>query len=471
MSLRFTYTDMRYREIMPERFFKYAIFTLLLHLSMLASANAQSWFERLVMPGELVESHSKLESKCSNCHEAFSRQSQRHLCLDCHKDIARDVNEKRGFHGKRPEIDKQECSHCHTDHTGRNADIVLLDEETFDHESTDFLLRDAHKKVTCNQCHQPDKKFSAAPLNCVDCHLKDEPHRGGLGKECATCHSQTTWVSTKAFDHSQTKFPLKETHANVACKACHIGEVYKDLPTTCAECHRIQDVHRGRFGSKCETCHSPSKWTEVRFNHDRDTKFELLGKHAKVKCDACHIGDIFTDKLTTNCVACHDKTDPHQDQLGKACDQCHSPESWRDKVVFEHDITRFPLIGLHALVPCEACHITPAYRDAPINCADCHKGDDYHEGRLGKTCTNCHNPNGWKRWVFDHDSQTRYRLTGSHSGLECRACHTKSRAASMKISKSCVACHARDDKHNGTFGSNCATCHVTGKFKNVRLRR
>ncbi len=471
MSLPFISTDKRYRKTMVAQFLKCVIIALPLTFSMIVSANAQSWFERLVMPGELVESHSKLESKCSSCHEAFSKQFQRHLCLDCHKEIARDVNGNRGFHGKRPEVGKQECSHCHTDHIGRKADIVLLDEETFDHDSTDFPLRHGHKKAACNQCHQSDESFAVAPLYCVDCHKKEEPHQGRLGRVCATCHFQATWVRTKPFDHTKTKFPLKDEHSKVACQACHIGEVYKDLSTTCSDCHRIQDVHRGRFGSKCESCHAPSKWTEVRFDHRRDTKFDLVGKHAKVKCDACHIGDLFNDKVATECVSCHAKIDPHQGQLGKACNQCHSPESWREKVVFEHDITRFPLIGLHALVPCEACHITPAYRDASIDCANCHKHEDYHENRLGNACTNCHNPNGWNRWVFDHGRQTRYRLAGSHAGLECRACHTKSRAASMKISKSCVACHARDDKHNGAFGSNCVTCHVTSKFDNVRLRR
>ena len=456
---------------MPGKHAKLLVASLLVTLSMLGGANAQSWFERLVMPGELVESHAKLEGECSNCHAPFSKGSQRQFCLNCHEYVAGDVSEKRGFHGRRPEVGAQECNHCHTDHKGRGADIVLLDEETFDHSSTDFALRGAHQGVTCGQCHEANKPFRSAATTCVYCHEKVEPHHGRLGRDCATCHAETAWSNTKAFDHSKTKFPLKGAHEKVTCQACHVGEVYKGLPTVCADCHRIQDVHGGRYGDKCETCHASSKWTEIRFDHDRDTKFALAGKHVKVKCDSCHPGDLYRDKLATACIACHRKNDPHQGQLGKACDNCHSPKGWRGEVVFDHDITRFPLIGLHVLVPCEGCHVSAAYRDASIKCADCHARDDYHEGRLGSACARCHNPNGWQRWVFDHNRQSDYPLDGAHAGLDCHACHTKAKAASLEISQDCVACHAGDDKHKGQFGRQCESCHITDNFKTVWLRR
>ncbi len=423
------------------------------------------------MPGELTEAHKKLQADCSNCHTSFSKKSQRKQCLDCHKEVAVDVKEKTGFHGKRAEIQTKECKFCHTEHIGRKADIVLFDADTFDHKLTDFVIDGAHVKAECAQCHKPKKKFSEAPSACIDCHKDAEPHEGKLGKDCASCHTTTDWVKTTTYDHSKTNFPLKDNHQKVPCKSCHIGEVYKDLPTNCIDCHRIQDVHEGRFGEKCETCHAPSKWTEVKFDHNKDTKFPLAGKHAKAKCDTCHEDNAFKVKLETDCVACHKKDDPHEGQLGKNCSQCHSAESWRDNVVFDHEITRFPLIGLHALVPCEACHVTSAYRDAPLKCATCHEKDDYHEKRLGKECATCHNPNGWDRWVFNHNRQTKFKLTGSHEGLECRACHTKKRSASLNLPTTCISCHKRDDVHRGSFGKKCESCHVTGTFKDVKLRK
>ena len=118
-----------------------------------SAAQSQNLFERLVMPGPVVDGHAKLEKECGKCHEPFSRKSQTRLCLDCHKEIAADRTTSKGFHGRQPDAAKQECNHCHTDHKGRDADIVQLDRETFNHALTNFELRDAHKAVPCSGCH------------------------------------------------------------------------------------------------------------------------------------------------------------------------------------------------------------------------------------------------------------------------------------------------------------------------------
>jgi len=444
----------------------------LLFLTLLSgSAGAQSWFERLVMPGDLIEGHAKLEAECDNCHESFSKGAQAPLCVACHKEVGTDVTNKTGFHGRAPEVAQQECRFCHTDHIGRGADIVQLDTEIFDHSVTDFTLKGNHKAVACDGCHMPDKKFRDAPGSCVDCHLKDEPHQTRLGRDCENCHSETGWTDVAAFDHSKTKFALHGAHKTAQCSTCHIGEVYTGLPTECVGCHRSQDVHNGTFSQKCETCHSPAKWTEVRFDHDKDTDFALTGKHAKTACYDCHSGTTPAADAPTTCIGCHEKDDPHKGELGRECDSCHKTTGWREQVAFDHDITRFPLIGLHVLVPCEECHLDPTFHTAEPDCESCHAGDDSHEGRLGKACATCHNPNGWDYWAFNHTTQTNYPLTGAHDGLVCNACHTNERKARLKISTACVACHAKNDVHRGMFGQRCSQCHSTTKFTGARLRK
>src|SRR5262249_28091678 len=94
-------------------------------------ALSQNLLEQLVTPGPVVSGHAKYEQDFGNCHEPFSRQSQTRLCMTCHKDIAADRQSARGFHGRQTDAAKEECSHCHTDHKGRDADIVLFDRETF----------------------------------------------------------------------------------------------------------------------------------------------------------------------------------------------------------------------------------------------------------------------------------------------------------------------------------------------------
>jgi len=429
-------------------------------------ALAQSVLERIVTPGPLVQGHAKLEAECSKCHEAFSRNSRTRLCLDCHKEIAADRTAQHGFHGRERRAATLPCNQCHTDHKGRNADINQLDRETFDHDFTNFKLVDAHKTVPCAGCHAENVKFRKAPSVCFECHKNVDPHKGRL-ERCENCHPVTKWPETQPFDHSKTRFALQGAHKEVACATCHANELYKDLPSSCISCHRLQDVHGGRYGAKCETCHDETKWKTIHFNHDK-TKFPLRGAHIKVKCDTCHIGDLYRDKLATSCVSCHRKEDPHKGKLGERCERCHNDTDWRRNLLFDHELTRFPLIGLHASVACEECHRTPAYKDTPVACEKCHK--DFHQGRLGPSCGTCHNPNGFARWRFDHGRQTRFPLTGVHEKVVCESCHKVRSPPNLKLAMNCDSCHHSEDVHRGSLGSDCERCHVPVGWGKINMK-
>ncbi|MCF6198148.1 MAG: cytochrome C [Hyphomicrobiaceae bacterium] len=460
---------------------------ILAMLAMMQPAHSQSLFERMVMPGPLIHGHAKFEKKCSNCHENFNKSSQAGLCLACHKKVASDLKSKTGFHGKRKDISATRCKHCHTDHKGRKMDIIGLDQDAFNHALTDFALKGAHRVAECSSCHETGKKHRDAPGQCVACHEKQEPHQGRLGKKCQLCHSEEKWRTIKPYNHDKTKFPLLDSHKKVRCQACHINERYKDLPTTCISCHALQDVHNGQLGNRCETCHKPDKWKSVIFDHDKNTRFPLRGKHKKAACKNCHkkgAGDISKQpqpqqswaplspvkmKKPRSCYACHKKEDVHKGQLGKDCAKCHNPKGWRKDLSFDHDLTRFPLIGLHSVVPCEECHVTQSFRKTSRQCANCHK-DTHHKGRLRAECSLCHNPNSWQLWIFDHNRQTNAPLNGAHKQLECHACHKKKNPKKGRSIKFCARCHTKDDVHGGKFGSRCGRCHLETDFKSLKIR-
>ena len=506
---------------------------------MIASGTAEAQtLQKLVMPGPLSAPHAKLEGNCNQCHAPFSKETQNSLCLTCHKDIDADIKAKSGFHGRSATVAGVECKSCHTDHKGRSFDIVGLNRESFDHNATDFPLTGAHGKANCTQCHAAGTKFREASKDCVACHESDDVHKGSMGANCAQCHTTASW-SVSDFDHSKTRFPLVGKHATVDCAACHPNRAYKGtptdcaachvvddahggrfgtkceschtpaawksvtfdhardakfplrgahaglacntchvspkanakLPTTCAECHAIQDVHKGRNGPKCESCHNETSWKAVSFDHDKDTKFPLRGAHSHLQCTDCHHGNPREEKLATTCFACHATDDPHKKQLGEACGTCHGIVSWSKDVRFDHDLTNFPLLGLHAAVACESCHVTLAFKDAKAGCIDCHRADDVHKGTLGENCAQCHNPNGWDRWQFDHATQTDFPLTGSHKDLACKECHHEPVYRKSSQTAACYACHAKDDEHAGQFGRRCEQCHQTDSFKNIRIRR
>ena len=60
--------------------------------------------EGLLMPGPLHSEHAKQESDCTTCHDRANRARQATLCSACHKDVATDIRDQRGLHGKRPHI-------------------------------------------------------------------------------------------------------------------------------------------------------------------------------------------------------------------------------------------------------------------------------------------------------------------------------------------------------------------------------
>ena len=57
------------------------------------AAGAQS-LEGVLMPGKVIAGHAKFEQECANCHVKFDKAAQDGLCLDCHKEVARDVRDE-----------------------------------------------------------------------------------------------------------------------------------------------------------------------------------------------------------------------------------------------------------------------------------------------------------------------------------------------------------------------------------------
>lgn len=421
------------------------------------------------MPGEVIQGHAKLEEKCAECHVRFDRDAQTRLCSNCHKEIKSDVLKHEGYHGR---LEEKECSVCHTEHKGRDANIMVLDAVKFDHSKADFPLHDAHRnqeKVKCKDCHLAKKKYREAPLGCNGCHRKDDKHKGNLGDECKNCHNERNWKEAK-FDHSleKTRYELIGKHMEVKCGKCHVSlSQYKGVAHECVACHRKDDKHKGQYGKKCETCHMEKDWKKIDFNHDTETKYKLLGKHITTKCDGCHKPELFarSEKLPTICIGCHKKDDKHKDNFGVKCESCHIEKNWKT-ITFDHTRdTKYQLKDKHITVKCIACHTGNLYKQklAP-DCYSCHKKDDKHKDKLGKLCESCHSEKDWKKTKFDH-GQSRFPLLGLHVKVECKKCHQT--LLYLDTPSDCYSCHKKDDDkvHKLRLGKKCESCHNARSWK------
>jgi len=397
----------------------------------------------------LLDKHQSVD--CKACHKADDFKQAPMECLGCH----RKDDPHKGSLGPK-------CENCHS-----AAGWKLF---TFNHDvATKFPLRGAHRPpLKCDACHVANDFRKKVGTTCFACHARDDKHSGTLGNACESCHAEDSWKKAK-FDHAKTRFALEGKHRPLECKACHASNTaFKDTPMECVACHVKDDTHKGRYGKACETCHTAVQWKDIRFRHDRDTKFVLRGMHAKTQCDKCHGGDLYRDKASSACYACHAKDDKHEKQVGERCESCHGEDDWKKAGRFDHGRTGFPLVGAHAPLECKACHASLRYKDARTACVSCHQKDDRHKGSLGPKCGECHNARDWRAWDYNHDLRTRFPLEGAHKPLRCEACHKAFVKSDPKLPMACVACHERDDMHEGLFGRQCERCHYTTEFKRIK---
>jgi hypothetical protein len=349
-----------------------------------------------------ASSHADLQ--CSDCHAPFwgeERMSDR--CLACHTDIPPEFGEKTSLHGSFE--DPLACRNCHPDHGGLNAALTEFETEDYPHAEFGFYL------------------------------LTHLSQRDGSAFECQDCHTESL-----------------RTFNDFTCTECHL-----DLD------HDATLQHTVDFTLECLACHDGIDTYGSEFDH-QSTSYPLTGQHLDTSCGGCHLGASSIAELQgapSECIDCHRLDDTHEGRLSTDCADCHSTENWQEATV-DHDLTAFPLIGLHRETKCQECHVDGQWSGIPLDCAGCHTQDDVHRGKLGRDCAACHTAFDWgvlQTDNFDHDL-TGYPLTGKHTQIsECESCHTDGQF--LNTPTQCVACHRQDDAHNARFGTDCETCHRT----------
>ncbi len=435
-------------------------------------------------PGELSLSHAGLSgggtiTTCSTCHKAGGLEEG---CLDCHREIATQLESDHGFHDFLAGEGDLRCGACHAEHFGHEFPLVSeaswgdLDPTSFSHPHVEFGLEGSHTELDCESCHRemlpkpftleafPDavrlRTFLGLRQDCATCHV--DPHADGRAP-CADCHSQESFDSPEHFDHA-AHFSLAGAHVEVECQACHPMPAADAAPAPlpfpfgqpkgkeCASCH--ESPHQIEFGESCESCHAldESHWTfavsDMTVARHARTGFPLEHPHDEVACSQCHAPEkpfeerhpdplsAATARKPESCGSCHG--DVHGGQFASrygACLDCHESHAFVPSTFDPVDHERlFELTGAHQNLGCATCHATHADDDfrrfsgTPQECRACHAGP--HAGQFQRQisqadCTACHREiaDTFAIRPFDHGDRTGFSLRGAHAEVDCGQCH------------------------------------------------
>ena len=397
-----------------------------------------------------------------------------------------------------------ECSDCHTT-TSFNP---LKDSLSFNHDSqTPFQLVGRHMLVSCQSCHVSNvfKEPHATNDACATCHA--DVHKGKLGADCQQCHNQTSFnLIEPILVHTRTTFPLTGAHVTVMCSSCHQNQkngAFTQVDTDCYSCHKkdyertanraLDHVQLG-YPTECKQCHNTMGWANANFDHATVANYPLVGAHAQIRCQDCHVIPSMDLKFhpigPNDCYSCHaqDYQNEHSgDNFPTTCLSCHNQNSW-DGANFQHSVASggFSLVGAHAKTDCASCHDlgsnTLKFNPNPSSqddCISCHTADyqaNHAVTQFPTDCKLCHSVNTFTGSSFkDHDSKNFPIYTGNHRnvwGTNCGTCHKNS---SNYQEFSCTSCHEHrkdemDSEHRGKSGyvylsSACYNCNPRGTKK------
>ncbi|RMG79219.1 MAG: hypothetical protein D6714_16735 [Bacteroidetes bacterium] len=327
------------------------------------------------------------------------------------------------------------------------------------------------------------------------------PHGDNLKMDCASCHSPEGWeiqpgqwaaLEESAYDstrfyHSQTRFPLTGSHAQVDCRACHDQLVFENTPDDCVSCHT--DVHEMTVGSDCARCHQTNSWiVDDIYQIHFENGFPLLGAHSRVSCEECHSTASYLQftRIGNDCINCHldnfnatTNPDHRAANYSTNCVDCHRVDAldWSSDQIL-HDF--FPLTKGHDISDCNACHTSPDFSDTSPDCFACHEdafktAESPNHQALGFSidCRECHTTDpGWSPAKFDNHDALFPIYSGNHKGEwdNCTDCHKNPNNYSEFT---CIECHEHNDagklqnKHNGVPGYEfnsqaCFICHPDG---------
>lgn len=219
-------------------------------------------WEQYVSPGPLTTAHAFLEQDCRSCHTAITGV-ERQNCVWCHANETELLGRQpTAFHAE-----VGDCTGCHTEHQGRDANLNAMDHDFLANSALTTLIGDdtwaespLAMRIHVTEMHEDallahrDLTPQEYALDCAGCHSFEEPHFGYMGSDCVQCHDLERWT-IDAFQHPSAS------------------------STECVQCHQAPPSHyMGHFKmisqgvarephapvEACFTCHQSTSWNDIK---------------------------------------------------------------------------------------------------------------------------------------------------------------------------------------------------------------
>lgn len=234
-------------------------------------ANVGAW-QQEASPGALSAAHAGLEQDCAGCHTPVAGPDDA-KCIGCHaNETALLQRQPTAFHA-----DIGNCSQCHVEHRGRDANLRVMDHEALAriglerlgnrNSSADLKQQilhwvNAHPSGNIPTSSHPKTSPLEATLICSTCHATKQPHSGLFGDDCTTCHATQQWTLPR-FQHPSPQ--------STDCAQCHQAppshymehfemvskKVAKPAPTG------ANPSHEGAQVDQCYLCHETTSWNDI----------------------------------------------------------------------------------------------------------------------------------------------------------------------------------------------------------------
>jgi hypothetical protein len=216
-----------------------------------AKNNRLNW-QSQVMPGKLSAAHAQSETNCATCHTPVQGVDET-KCIGCHANNESLLRRQpTAFHAN-----ISNCSACHIEHQGANANLRLMNHEALAQIGVNTLPAGTNVFDQTNNPLSTEINSLISPLearlDCASCHATKDKHFGLFGQNCASCHATTQWT-IPSFQHPSPR------------------------STDCAQCHQAPPSHyMGHFEmvskkiarqehaqvNQCYICHQTTSWNDI----------------------------------------------------------------------------------------------------------------------------------------------------------------------------------------------------------------